>query len=435
MNCAILLAAALIAAEPHPDPLREVMLADYAQFGSADAGYIRYIRWDAVELSEAQIDTLHAFWLPHLSRERVLQHQLPVKVVERLYRIDLRGLGWDLAAWRKLSLEYPYRCPPHENILHVRGDWLVAITSDTTQSQLYYDLLYGSGKAPKNRDEFFKFWRADAVENRDPQAYVIQTGKSGVAHGERLMLVYPDGSSETFDSEEAVGEQSPLETIGGQLKFDAQELIAPIPKVDIVTGERSFAQAYLLTDGQRNKQDEASTKVVVDTTSKTGIVLTPGSCVRCHTTGLLKPEHNLVRELFRNGNELYFKRKQLSLDVQAQYLGLLDKRLKRAGEDFSALVAAVPKLTITKCVSEYTALLKAYHGNVTLEQAARELYTTPRTLQLAVAYYFEKQGPQLKAAQLAVLAQGQGQTIPREAWEQYVFGQAFEALCVWKEKP
>ena len=432
MNCAILLAAALIAAEPHPDPLRAAMLEDYARFSLDDSKYIRYVRWDATDLSREQIEAIQALWFPHLSRERVLQYQVPVRVVDNLYRIDLRGLRWDLEAWFKLSKEYPYRYPPHTNILHVRGDWLVRITSDATESQLYYDLLYGVGEAPKNRDEFFRAWKSEV--EKDPQANVIQAGSSGVSHSERLMIVYPDGSSETFDSADAVADQSPLETIGGKLRFDAQELIAPIPKVDIRTGERSYAQAYLLTDGKSNRVDEADTDVVVDTTSKTGIVLTPGSCVRCHTTGLLKPPHNLVRELFRDGNELYFKDKKLSVDVEAEYLGLLDKRIKRADEDFSALVAGYTDLSMTECIAEYSAMLKWYDGAVTLEQAAKELHCEPRDLQHAVAYYFERYGAQPKAANLAILAQG-AKSIQRKAWEIYVYRQAAEALAAWRKRP
>lgn len=407
------------------------MLEDYARFDLETAKYIRYIRWDATDLSREQIEAIQALWFPHLSRERVLQYQVPQRVKDGLYRIDLRGLRWGLDAWYKVSKEYPYRYPPHENVLHVRGDWLVRVTSDASESQLYYDLLYGVGKAPKNRNEFFQFWKSEV--EKDPQAYVIQEGKSGVSHSERLMIVYRDGSSETFDSADAVDDQSPLETIGGKLRFDAQELIAPIYKVDIRTGERSYAQAYLLTDGQQNRVDEADTDVVVDSTSKTGIVVTPGSCVRCHTTGLLKPPHNLVRELFRDGNELYFKDKKLSVDVEAEYLGLLDKRIKRADEDFSALVAGYTDLSMAECIAEYSAMLKWYDSGVGLEQAAKELHCEPRDLQNAVAYYFEAYGPQSRAANLAILAQGVRE-IPRKAWETYVYPQAAKALEAWRKR-
>lgn len=122
--------------------------ADFQSFSKTDQAYMRYLNTHAIPDS-IPAEAVQAFWLPHLSPAAVLQRQIPQRVGDtRFYRIDLRDLGWTVDAWLQLAKEYPY-ADGYANPLFIRADWLVWITSDTANSQLYYNLLYAKTGTPR----------------------------------------------------------------------------------------------------------------------------------------------------------------------------------------------------------------------------------------------------------------------------------------------
>ncbi len=430
----VISSAAPVLAQTYQADVRAAQ-ADFQSYAEVDRAYIRYLSTHTIP-TDIPAEAVQAFWLPHLSAETILQRQIPQRVGDtKFFRIDLRDLGWTVDAWLKLGKEYPY-AGGYENPLFVRVDWLIWITSDTANSTLYYDLLYAETGAPKNREEFLERWRVD-LKDADgfEQAIVIDEGSSGVALRTRLVVrrQTPAGYYwETFDSEIGEGENDPLEHLGGGLKYDAQELIASIPKIDLVTGERGAAQAYLLTDGAGNRVEEASARIVVDSSDRIPLIRTPGSCIRCHSTGLLNLPRNLVRELVTDGVEIYSKDKQQAEAIERLYLGKLDKELTRNQEDFAAFVASVCDLEPVAVTKAYADVLGFYEANVSLEQAAIELAAVDADeLRNAIAYYAEAQGQ--AAPRLAMLAHGKD--IPRRIWEADVYDRAKAALKLWRDRP
>lgn len=408
--------------------------ADFNSYAEVDQAHIRYLSTHTIP-DDIPAEAVQAFWLPHLSPETVLQRQIPQRVGEtKFYRIDLRDLGWTVESWLKLGKQYPY-AGGYENPLFVRADWLIWITSDTANSTLYYDLLYAKTGAPKNRSDFLERWRVDLKDAAGfEQAIVIDEGSSGVALRTRLVVrrQTPAGYYwETFDSEAGEGKNDPIAHLGGGLEYDAQELIASIPKIDLVSGERGAAQAYLLTDGAGNRVEEASARIVVDSSDKIPLIRTPGSCIRCHSTGLLNLPRNLVRELVTDGVEILSKDKRQAEGIERLYLGKLDKELTRNQEDFAAFVASVCDLEPTVVTKAYADVLTFYEASVTLKQAAIEVYAeSSDELKNAIAYYAEAQGS--VAARLAMLAHGKD--IPRRIWETDVYERAKAALQLWRDR-
>lgn len=413
-----------------------VYLADLKNFSEHDRYYIRYINWQAYPGTIAEIEAIQAFIFPHLSSEIYLEGQIPHEVVPGIYRIDLREIGWSVESWLKLSRLYRYSGYRNPNILDVRGDWLIYETADAEKSTLYYDLLYSTinnGKAPSDRAEFLKLWKVDGIGTGLEQAHIINRQGSGVSHETRLVVYALSANGyywETFDSERATGKKDPIVQLEGGLEFDAMELIAAMPKINSKTGDRCYAQAYLLTDGQQKRVEEAAVRVVVDHSDRIPAVRTPGSCIRCHHNGILDLGPNLAREIIRSGNRIYAKR-GFDKKTEAKFLGDLARATQRNQEDFGLLLKGYTDLSTTETVGAYTRLLKWYESNLTLAQAARELYTTPEELRLAIGYYAGLRPGDKFLTRLNMLAEGT--PIPRFDWEDQSYLQAYEALKIWRE--
>ena len=487
-----LLFAFLAVAEPLTYPQQvDAALADYARFSDSDKPYIRYGTLhsvpEAIKASEVQ-----RFWLPHLSTQQVLERIMPQQITgTQFYRFDLRDLHWTLPAWSHVMESYPYDLSGTGNPLFVRMDWLTWVTSDAQLFSAYYDLLYGEkrfpdGKTrtttapvreatttrhwpntggprrgnerskhrgpvkpttyaapkakasgfPANSDEFFDFWRVDVAKNKEfHRAIVIDAGNSGVALHTRMAAFFPNGlgvASQTFDSETGVGEDDALNKLDGGLKFDATEAIVAMPKVSLKTGESFSAQAYLLTDGAQKTVNEASVRIVIDKSDKLPVIRTPGSCVRCHTSGILSLPENAVRAIIQDGVEVYTKDKDKAEAIERFFLLKLDRDVNRYQDDFGAFCEAVSDLEPAELTSEYSKLLTWYDQSVTLEQAAIETYAKDATeLKLAIALYAARKG-RVDTIRLATLAHGR--SVPRGIWESDVFQQASAALALWRAR-
>lgn len=432
MYAALAIAATLLAA-PGYDEAKAAVLADYASYSKADQAYIRYLDWTAAKLTDEQIDALHAFWLPHVSRQQIIERHMPLPIRAKgercgMYRIDLRDLKWDLETWYQLAKEYPY-APGNPNPLIVRGDWLMWITGYGTESQLYYHALYGFNKGPKNRADFFKFWGVDekASEGFD-HATIIDEGNSGVSFATRLVVERrtPQGFGwETFDTLAGAGKNDPIGQIRNGLKnyqYDAGELITSIPKVQLSTGETWYAQAYLLTNGQAVKVEEANAQVVKDTTAINPVVINPISCMRCHTTGILSLPENLVRGLAKIGVETFAYSKDDAAEFERKFMAVLDRVVKRQQEDFCGWLPTYTELTLAEVIKLYADTVATFEGKVTLEQAAHELHVDVQTFVHDSALYGRSVGElPTRYAQLI-----HGRAVPRRVWQEDIYPLAYK---------
>ncbi len=428
------IAATALAAPPSYQQARAAALADYATFQKPDALYIRYIDWTTQpDFTTEQIDALHAFWFPHQSRASVIERQIPVPVridgaASGMWRIDLRDLKWDLQTWYQLAKEYPY-AGGNPNPLIVRGDWLLWITSDGELSQLHYHLLYGFNKGPKNRAEFFAAWSVDEKASAGlDHATIIDAGNSGVAFETRVAVERrtPGGYSwETLDSIGGFGKNDPLGQLRGglkQFKYDAGEIINSIPKAELRTGQTWFAQAMLLTDGNGKRVEEANARIVHDQTGRVPVIRNPGSCYRCHTTGILSLPPNLVRGIAQAGGETYHYSKDDAEEFERKFLADLSKIVDRAQEDFCGWLPRYTKLSTAECVALYGASLAAFEGKVSLPQAALEVRLTEAEFTQASNLYASRFG-ELPPRYVQLLA---GAAIPRKVWQNDVYPLAYK---------
>ena len=405
--------------------------ADYATYGST----ARYVTLSPIPADERAGALLALnYWLPHLSREVVLEHQLPQRVTDTVYRIDYDLLGWGHKGWLAISRDYPYFLTG--DALIVRADWLLFETADASRSTLYYELLLGT--VPKTKADFAKAFGIDLTADPLAQRVVIDEGRSGVALQTRLLEIRDEKSrtfSQTFDSLESSEDSDPPEVLAGGLDFDAQEFIVSMPKLDLRSGARGVAQAYLLADGNGNRIDIADSRVVVDHSEFLDVpqIRTPGSCVVCHAQGLNAPAANLVRDWIREGVEITAKEKGLQQQLEAFFLGDTGRIVTRNNEDFTAFVQGACGCEPLAAMEQWRSTVQVYDLPLTLEIAAHELECKADELTRAIAIYSEAVGPQERVARLSSLAHGFD--VPRAAWEKGLYFQAKSALEQLRASP
>lgn len=409
--------------------------ADRQQFQQSDWGYLYYLSSDhqppAKQLTTGRVA---AFVIASFSKALVLEHHLPVEVAPGLWRIDLRGLEWRWQDWHKVLERYPYA--PHKKPapLIVRADWLTVELGDNFDSQSGYLLLY-KGKPPANLNDFKAFWR---IEQGDPNLALFHIEQeSGVS----LLDIRWVENSDTPDRGRYFGTQDndprnfnaktdPLETLlDKQRQHDASEHIIQFPKISL-TGAGGVAQQYFLANGKGIRQDRAPVNIVEDHSRFRGLaeVRNFGSCVTCHTEGLKRLGKNDLRDLIENGEELYADKKSQKL-IEQHYLAKvrLDLEISRANEDYAVFTALTTGWSPEELSRAFGEVFADYDSNLTLEDAARELYVTPDELTLALGYASQKQVK--LGARLAGLPHGRN--ITRDYWESQ-FHIAWAAVQLWQ---
>jgi hypothetical protein len=434
----------------------EAAKADYNQYGPN----VRYV-YMGLQLPPEILEvgpTAQAFWFPHLTTTEVLEQQIPVRVGDTgMYRIDLDSLYW-LKVWSLVSAEYPYRPKDWYDLLIIRGDWFIAITSVTRDSNLYYELLYANtvGGIPKNKAELDK---ALGLQKKTLEAaFILDQGISGVALDTRLVVHKGTAFGpyyETFDSFGASFEKDPTEHLAdGRLKFDAQEVIFALTKKSRLTGDIVRCQGYWLNNGAGVRQEEAPTNIVIDYSKfrNEPSVRTPGSCVCCHPglNGAPLDEfgepYNHVKLLIQKGVILSdkFKDKRVQNFVEGFHLTKHSLIIKRATEDFELFCQLATGEKASHCIESFRTVVEWYDKPVTLEQAARELYTDAETLGNAIAYWSEVYGPQFNEQKDSTFSRFKslpsGFACPRKTWEGKLskgtlgaYHYAAEAMTLWRK--
>ena len=354
------------------------------------------------------------FVLPSLSHKTELGQQLPVKVTDTLYRIDTRGFAWETAWPAVLLKHYPF-APDTQALglapLVVRADWIVAALLDPIETgDAQYQLLY-SGRPPKDVGEFLEFWGIQ----KDPE-YIFGTieGKSGVSVQRVRLIENRPGAKRnygwiTHDSADPSGDKDPLENLPDRAEFDAQELIVGVPKW--YGGKSGMLQAYFLANAKGQRQEKAPADIVVDHTGIRGVEIRNSiSCIACHTTGINAPTSDAFRAYVASGARVYAdKVQQEKID---RYLGSdVAKEVVQNSADYADGILLVNGLTPEENTKQFIAQVRSYDGDVSLEQAARELYTTKEDFRLALGDYSRQYG---LSGRLAFLAQDQ--PISRRQW-------------------
>jgi hypothetical protein len=372
--------------------------------------YVRYLIVPREAETEINWEAALRFAIPSASLETNLNRQLPLKIADGVYRIDLRGLGWkaaDLIEVLKVQ-KYPYS--HHANPLCIRGDWLIYQLSDQSESIAYPRLLFGANQ-PKNRDEWLQRLGVDRkeVERLELNHGLIET-QSGVAvqsgsRGQKIrVLEFFDRlggyASGTRDFLKVDADNSPLERIDFKgLKHDGEEWIIGLPKFwyadreyGIAESGRGALQYYFLAAGDGSIVAEAPLKLVEDHSKFKGVasIRNPGSCVSCHIDGLNPPTRNGLKHWIESGVELKAKSYDARQFAERFHLTGTAKVIERSNADFAETIVAACGVKPAEAVGAYIALNDYYRSDVTLEIAAAELGATAEELKLAIAYASEQ---------------------------------------------
>lgn len=360
------------------------------------------------------------FVVPSLSHKPYLGDQLPVAVDgTNLYRLDLAGLGWE-RVWADVirkhytptyrpDLAYAGHVP-----LVVSGLWFVAQVTDPEETaDAHYQLLY-SGKPPKTAAEFRRFW---TVNGDGALAFGRIEDRSGVARAKRRLLENAPVANrayfwQTYDSEVVAGETDPLENLTARPpKHDATELIAGIPKH--LGSKGGTLQAYFLANAKGERQEKAPADIVTDDTGIRGVeIRNTISCISCHTDGIRHPTIDAYREYILSGARIYAKDKAVQEEIDRYLDSPIAKEIERNNADYEAGLELCNGLSAAENAMLYRYCVTLFDQDVTLEQAARELYETPEEFRLALGNYSRTY--QLTAA-LAEMSQGKSMT--RKQWE------------------
>jgi len=411
----------------------DAAFADRATLPAEQQAYAYYLTTSTVapEHRETLVNVLR-FVVPSLSREPYLADQLPVAVSgTNLLRIDTQALSWQKHYAAILVKHYPYRpdlTAVGSHPLLVDGLWFAANMIDPTATgDAQYQLLYGT--PPKTDAEFRKFWQVN--ERRDLFFGLIE-GQSGVANERvRLLENHPTANRgyhwQTYDSETIAADADPLERLGSlPPRYDASELIAAIPKHS--AGRSGTLQAYFLADGKGARQEKAPAAIVTDHTGTRGVeIVNTLSCIVCHEEGIRPPTLDAYREYILSGARIYAD-KVTQREIDRYLQSDLAKEITRNNEDYTAGVAMCNGLTPKDNALAVKQIVQLYDAPITLEQAARELYTTPDGLRLALGDYSRLQG---LSGRLALLAQGK--PISRDQWVAN-FALAQRILATWHSR-
>lgn len=411
-----------------------------AQFPASEQGYHYYITTSTVPVNEREgvIKSL-AFMVASTSRQPLVEYCTPQRVTETLYHIDLRQVRWDYRDWITILKRYPYYAG-RTWALVVRADWLLVELSDANGSDAYYRLLYGKA-IPRTMADFRKFWRVE--DKTKSLQFGLVEGKSGVAKQRTRWLenlpVLRGYYWQTKDTLKLDEGSDPLQNLDGKFHYDGQEAILGIEKISQKTGKRGTLQVYLLAQGNRDRAtadkrvEKADGDLVEDYTRFRGLaqIRTAGSCIQCHAIGINEPTLNELRNIIQIGVDVYATPKAAQEALELFHLSDTGKEIKRNQEDFADGVAMVNGLAPEENIEGFKKAVSDYDADLSLEDAAREVYATAEDLKLALAYASQVGGNKIVRSRLAALAHGK--KVPRKAWEQ-LWRQAYIAIQIWRTK-
>jgi len=426
------IAVALLILAGHPEA--DAALRDRATLPPDVAVNTVYLSLeDCPPTKRDELENALRFIVPSLSSKVYLADQIPLRIEKtNLLRLDLAGLGWESTYPTVIAQQYVPSYRP--DLVHakaiplvVSGLWFAATVVDPIEGGNAGDLLLYGGKPPATADDFLKFW---GIQNDADFVFGMIEGQSGVSLQRIRLIENRPGAKRnvgwlTRDSAVVAADHDPLETLPNKVKFDAQEII--VQQVKWAGGRSGYLQSYFLANGAGKAQVKAPANIVVDHIGLRGPeIRNTFSCIVCHTQGINPPTNDQFRSYIEAGAKVAFLKK----DEQRRVDQYLTSDVAREVVDCQAQYAAGIRLCNGLSPEDnqrcFVESIQTFDQDVTLAQAARELYCEPRDLSLALAYYSRTQ---TLTGRLALLAQGQA--ISRNQWKtSYQFAQGI--LYQWQ---
>lgn len=349
-----------------------------------------------------------------------------------LIRLHLSSIGWDTGhrsarierlksqgvdvstfkadLWEEISLDDPYfavTVPYNGTVLRgwvdpvvdaelrkqtyasraiVRADWLVTKILLEKENGGYYSqaLLH-----PPKESDFYKVYALD--ESRFASDAQLHFGgvvaDSFVAlHARELQLVHAlYGRDEqflwrTFDfASDGLGDQSPIEKLGGTVRHDGREIITTLP---------NGLHAYYLADGKGTQVAVVPQAIAIDQRSgvferlKDRSVISAYKCVSCHgPSGGIQPFQDIIADailspniglaVFAYGSD---RQNVLRETLSEYYLTDLPSRIRKQNASYTARLKECNGLDPGANAVAVNDVVESYiYGLVTPEQAAREM--------------------------------------------------------------
>jgi serine/threonine-protein kinase len=419
---------------------RYFSLANIATDPTVDEGTLRLYR---AALSKV-MNSLS--WESHIVVPRAVDRQGTV------FAVDTTDLGWDRRnLWDEVLKEYPYGLTHNydsnaklqrlsqfvtratgTDLPCVRADWFIVTA---TRPPLYHKIL----DLPENVLDLEKALDVD-VEKAFLNDALVRAGmiQSGVSRQNRLIERLPTRYGAYWKSYDFLENNDRSDMIQFPLGPDFGANPFRQRAFKQAGGEVLFhlpngLQGYLLINARGERLDTASVQVIEDPDRTAGsvVVVNGLSCIACHSNGVKRAKDILRTQSAVDGSDLA---KLQKLHPEPQVMDLyfakdearFQKALTASVGPFLQLGADRGK-AIDKFQEPVKVVAQHYFGEVTLEQAARELgIDNPRNLQAVIP-----RSTRLRSLGLAPLADGT--PIKRASWEgtfvvQSVFQEAARAL-------
>jgi serine/threonine-protein kinase len=399
---------------------RYFSLANIANDPTADEGTLRVYR---AALSKV-INSLS--WESRMVIPRAIDQQ------QTVFAVDTGDLGWDRRnLWDEVLKQYPYGLThkyDSNNIVKsyavivtkatgtdlpcVRADWFIATA---TRPPLYHKML----DLPVNVRDLEESLHVD-IEKAFLNNALVRVGmlQSGVSKQPRMIERLPALFGAYWKSYD-FKEENPLRDLT-QFPLGPEFSGNPFPKRafkqsggEIIFNLPNGLQGYLLVDDKGKRIDKAPADIVEDKEDRvtgSGIIVNGLSCMSCHVNGMRRGIDILrTQSALTDANELAKLRR---LHPEPQVMNLYwqkdEARFQKALVESRSLIRAEAD---GKLVEPITVVAKKYFGDVTLEQAARELgFDNPKSLQRVIP-----QSNRLK--RLGLLPLADNTPIKRDIWE------------------
>lgn len=420
-----------------PNPISAHAFRDRDSFPPNERKYMKYFTTECVAAdNQVMLADALAYACCSLSHKTDVSFQIPIQIAPTLFRIDTRGLGWEHVYEEVMIERYPYYDEFYSDYyiknfapLVINAHWFVANILDSTETgDAQYKLLYGTRNYPKTEAEFFKFWDVSP----DPEYRIgLIAGNSPVA-GEKTRLLDNRAAGRrgyayiTGDARELVGKFDPLENLPFNAQVDAREYIIGMKKWR--KGKSGYVQAYWLADGKGAKQDKAPVDIVHDYTNIRGFeIINSSSCMYCHVAGLIPPSTDEYKLYIEKGNHIdadYLSKYKIERYLESD----IAKEIALNNQGFADGVLLINGMKPEQNGAAFKLYVTQYDATMDLTQAARELYCTPKELQLAIGYYSRVTG-KLGARGSAL---GTGGAISRDDFK-FRFYLFQEILSIWRK--
>lgn len=264
----------------------------------------------------------------------------------------------------------------------VKADWFLAQTiAQEGRAVGYYDFL--RLKNQKDYDALVRFDAKLAAKMEHRRAIVL----SGIAQEPRRVersVTVLGGRWQTFDNEKATGERNPLRILDDAFKFDATEIISPLP---------NGMPAFWLGNDKGVRQDKAPDNVIggdkLGQTNDTRLHICL-SCIRCHF-GYAKEECGVKEADFAKITKLKSVDYAKFVELRRQYLRELTPTISRDRAAYrEAIKAATGGMEPFDWAAEVQRVFARYDTKVTPERAAADLGVTREAMIKAWRAYDER---------------------------------------------